>query len=438
MSAFELKINLPHSDQVEIDRIQAISAGQRTAAEAAFLVALAPYLTNEVLLEDADGLIVIAAGYTIPTGYSGFKVGAIFIDVDSTIVYVNTGTATSASFNNINSISSAEIATGAVTVDKLATTLDLSGVALSNLRIESGTPVNAVAATGTVTMTGVIVPGSHAESVLTSNATNVTDADTVTIGSTVYRFKDTMAAAYDVKIGADAATTLDNLKAAINGSGTAGVEWFAGTVAHPTVVATDNADTTQKVIARVPGTAANATATTKSAATLSWEDTTLGGGTGNSNPGVAPETVTVDTVTYSFVDVLSETNGAAAIANQVLFGANTAAALDNLKLAINAGATVGTNYSTGTVVHPTVEATTNSNTEQTVAAKVKGTAAESIATTSVLANGAWGAVTLENGVDGTVGVARQVVLDASYLYVCTATNTVADTNWRKVDLGSAY
>lgn len=246
------------------------------------------------------------------------------------------------------------------------------------------------AATGTLTLTGAIVPGSHAESVLTSDTTNVSDGETVTIGSTVYRFKDTMAQAYDVKIGASAAETLDNLKAAINASGTPGTEYFAGTLAHPTVVATTNTDTTQKVVARIPGTAANTAATTETSAHLSWADTTLGGGTGNSNPGVAAETVTIDGVVYSFVDVLSETNGAAAIANQVLFGADSAAALDNLKLAINGGATEGTNYSTGTVAHPTVNATTNTDTAQVVEADTAGTAGNSIAVSETLSNGSWG------------------------------------------------
>lgn len=39
---------------------------------------------------------------------------------------------------------------------------------------------------------------------------------------------------------------------------------------------------------------------------------------------------------------------------------------------------------------------------------------------------------LDNGVDGTVGVKGQIVIDADYIYVCTDTNTVADTNWKKV------
>jgi hypothetical protein len=276
----------------------------------------------------------------------------------------------------------------------------LERVALQGATVDSvGLP-----ATGTLTLTGVIVPGSHAESVLTSDATNVADAETVTIGTTVYRYKDTMALAYDVKRGADAATSLDNLKAAINASGTPGTEYFAGTLAHPTVVATTNTDTTQKIVARVPGTAANAAATTETSAHLSWADTTLGGGTGASNPGVttAAATVTIGSRTYTFVDVLSETNApAAAIANQVLFGADSAAALDNLKLAINAGATVGTNYSTGTAVHADVEATTNTNTAQTVSTLVKSTAGNSIATTETLTNGEWGASTLTGGVDST-------------------------------------
>lgn len=436
--SFVTKSDLPTSTVERLVAISAQSAGVRTTRDAAFLAARLPYLTNQVILQDADGMIVVASGNALPTSVDGFKVGALFIDVDSTSIYYNSGTTSSATWNNLNSISSAEIAAGAVDAAALAATIDLAATVFTSFAVEEGTPVNAVAAVSTLTMTGVIVPGVHAESVLTSDATNVADGETVTIGSTVYRFKDTMLAAYDVKIGASAAASLDNLKAAINGTGTAGVEWFAGTVAHPTVVATDNADTTQKVIARVPGTAANAAATTETSGHLSWADTTLGGGTGNSNSGVAVETVTIGTVTYSFVNVLSETNGAAAIANQVLFGASTAEALDNLKVAINAGATLGTNYSTGTVVHPTVTATTNSNTEQTVAAKVSGTAAESIVTTSVLANGAWGTATLDGGVDGTVGKANEILADATYLYHAVAANTVADANWRRIALGSAY
>jgi hypothetical protein len=256
---------------------------------------------------------------------------------------------------------------------------------------------------GTLTLTGAIVPGVHAESVLTSNGTAPSDGETVTIGATVYTFKTALTpTAFEVLIGASAAEALDNLKSAINAGAGAGTTYATGTTAHPDVVATDNADTTQKVVAREPGTANNDDDTLEDSATLSWADTTLGGGTGASNPGVAVETVTIGDVTYSFVDVLSETNAPAdAIPNQVLFGADSAAALDNLKLAINKGATEGTNYSTGTVAHPLVEATTNTDTAQTVESILFAEANDLIATTSDLANGAWGAETLEGGEDST-------------------------------------
>lgn len=123
-------------------------------------------------------------------------------------------------------------------------------------------PNAAVAATGTLVTTG----------------TNATDGDTVTIGATVYRLKSVMAAAYDVQIGVDAATTLANLKKAINASGTAGVEYFAGTLIHPSVTAGAITATTLLVTANATGTGGNSIATTETAATLSWGSGTLTGG----------------------------------------------------------------------------------------------------------------------------------------------------------------
>ena len=336
-------------------------------------------------------------------------------------------------------VTTAKINTNAVTAAKLATTIDLVAVAFTSLAIENGTPVNAVAATQKLTLATIIVPGTHGETVLTTDTTEVDDGKIITIDGTVYRFKTTMALAFDVKRNGTAALTLDNLKAAINATGTDGVEYFAGTTAHPTVVATTNTDTTQKIVVRIPGTASNAEVTTTDAAHLSWADSTIGGGTSDSTAGIIVETATIDGRVYSFVDVLSETNApAAAIAGQVLFGGSTAVGLDNFKLAINAGDTAGTNYSTGTAVHATVTATTNSNTEQTVAAKIKGTAAHSIALTEAMTQGSWGAAILANGVNGTVGIANEILSDGSYIYHALAVNTIVDANWRRVALGSVY
>lgn len=265
------------------------------------------------------------------------------------------------------------------------------------------------AATGTLTSSGACVPASHGQTVLTSTGTNVTDGKIVTIGAVVYRFKTTLAQAYDVKIGADAATTLDNLKLAINATGTAGTNYYAGTEAHPYFIATTNTDTAQTIVSRtVAGTTAttalNALATTTNESTLSWADTTYGGGTGDSNPAVttAGATITIGNRTYTVVLELSETSGATAVADQILWVTSEAVFLDNLKKAINQSGVVGTEYSTGTLVHSQVEATTNDNTSQVIVAKTLGTVGNSIVTTETLANYAWGAATLASGA-GAVG-----------------------------------
>jgi len=130
---------------------------------------------------------------------------------------------------------------------------------------------------------------TSAAGTITSTGVNVTDADTLTIGTTVYRFKNTMAAAYDVKIGATAAITITNLKAAINETGTPGTEYYAGTVVHPDVAASDETATTLEITALRPGTLGNAIATTDTAATLSFGAATLTGGGESQSPPVARE-----------------------------------------------------------------------------------------------------------------------------------------------------
>jgi hypothetical protein len=126
-------------------------------------------------------------------------------------------------------------------------------------------------ATGTTAATGTI----------TSDNINVTDGDTVTIGTTVYRFKNTIVAAYDVKIGANADATLLSLIKAINGTGTVGTDYFTGTAAHPLVTAASSVTAHAfAVTAIAKGTAGNAIASTETSSHLSWGAATLTGGTG--------------------------------------------------------------------------------------------------------------------------------------------------------------
>lgn len=120
------------------------------------------------------------------------------------------------------------------------------------------------------------VTGAAGNQTLTSDATNVSNNDTVTIGTVVYTFKTTLTgAAYEVKIGADAATSLDNIKIAINNSGgTQGTEYGLGTTAHPLVTATTNTDTTQLIVPRYKA-ITNSIVTTETSSHLSWGAATV-------------------------------------------------------------------------------------------------------------------------------------------------------------------
>lgn len=127
----------------------------------------------------------------------------------------------------------------------------------------------------------VSIPSSaFASQDLTSDNTNVADGATVTIGSRVYRFKSTPAQAYDIQIGADADTSLANLIAGINASGTPGTEYFAGTLVNTQVSAGEVAAHAFTVTALVAGASQNTIATTETSTHLSWGADTLAGGIG--------------------------------------------------------------------------------------------------------------------------------------------------------------
>lgn len=102
----------------------------------------------------------------------------------------------------------------------------------------------------------VTVAGVAAQGTLTI-AEPVTTTDEFTIDTTVYTMMTTPAAAYDIAIGADEAATKVNIVAAINASGTAGTEYFAGTLIHPTVTATTFAGDACVLTAKTNGTAGN-------------------------------------------------------------------------------------------------------------------------------------------------------------------------------------
>lgn len=145
------------------------------------------------------------------------------------------------------------------------------------------------------------------------------------------------------------------------------------------------------------------------------------------------DTVTIGSIVYTFKTTLTPS------AYQVLINTTAAAALINLKKAINATGVANTDYGTGTLVHPTVSAGAIAATTLVVTALTKGTAGNSIATTETSSHLSWTSTVLAGGIAGTVSAeAGRLVYDGTYLYVTVAANTATDANWRRISLGSAY
>src|SRR5262249_25084859 len=111
---------------------------------------------------------------------------------------------------------------------------------------------------------------AYAIGTITSSGTNVSDGDTVVIGSITYTFKTSIAGQliYSVLIGASAAASLTNLQAAINETGTRGTTYVTGTLPNFDVWASAVTATVLTLTARRGGTAGNSLALSKTAATL--------------------------------------------------------------------------------------------------------------------------------------------------------------------------
>ena len=432
MAKFFVKSDLPMSTQNEIDRILAITSSLRTAEESAFLTSLLPYLTNEIMGRDEEENITAAGGNTLPTGYEGFSKNATFVKKDATGngLYTNVGTTSVASWDLVDQATTANIDDLAVTSAKLANALDFAGKTLANVTIESGTPVNAVASSkvltigtnpieaATVAIGGVtykfraaLGAGVAATGTLTMNTEQPHDGDTVILGQTTYTFKTALTpTAGQVLIDDTTEHSMDNLIAAATGGAGAGTKYATGTVSQGAATASKASADTMLVTYNSVGFLGNQYDTAGTATHATWGHATLTGG----------------------VD--------AQAANDVKIGADAQASIDNLVLAITAGAGIGTNYGTGTVTNPLATAVKASASTMTATNKIKGVIGDATAIAETLADGSWaGAATfLGGGIDGTVGAAREILVDTSYIYICTATNTIADANWRRVSIGTAY
>lgn len=166
---------------------------------------------------------------------------------------------------------------------------------------------------------------------------------------------------------------------------------FAGTLATQTLTTSGTFSNNETItIGSVVYTMKTALSEAKATQTLTV--------TGNFAEG---ETVTVEGQTYTFRATPSRPY-------DVDLGVSAAVSLDNLKLAINAGANAG-EYGVDTVAHPLVTATTNTDTTQVVEARSFGTTANNYLVSETGANASWGAATLAGGVNP---VANEVLIGA--------------------------
>lgn len=195
MTTFETFNDLPVEVKQNVRRIQALSSGERTTAEAAVLTALAAVLSNEILEKNAAGEIIRAQGITVPTGLSGFAKSATFMDTDvaagTQALYENTGDTTTAAWNLIGGVNAGDIAADAVTTAKIldanvtaaklatdaVTTVKIAAAAVTLAKLAAGiTPSHIVKFAGTFTTAG----GDANESIAVTGALG-TDIAIVTL-----------------------------------------------------------------------------------------------------------------------------------------------------------------------------------------------------------------------------------------------------------------
>lgn len=293
---------------------------------------------------------------------------------------------------------------------------DLIEGVTAGMPVTAGTPVNAVAATETLTISGVAIAGETitiGEDVyeFTADAaqtvtleTNIpvdiesytvkssgtltidtqpTSGNTMTIGSKVYTFvpAGTANADGEISIGTSVATAQTYIVEAING-----IDGF--NEPHPLVSASAFVADDCTITAIIGGVAGDAIGTT--------------------------ETFTAVTNVFAAAVLGSGADCVAANAVTAIVAAVTASDTQGVGAADGAGDTV------------------------VLTADTKGAAGNSIDVATSMANGAFVGTALAGGINGTVGFTNQAKIDSSYFYLCIADNTISGANWRRISLGTVY
>lgn len=105
------------------------------------------------------------------------------------------------------------------------------------------------------------------------------------------------------------------------------------------------------------------------------------------------ETFTLDDKVYTFKTALSTST----VPYEILIGENAAASLDNMKSCINGTAGAGTTYSLNTPAHPKVVITTNTDTANTIRARIPGVDYNTMVTTETCGHASFADTTLGGG-----------------------------------------
>lgn len=316
-----------------------------------------------------------------------------------------------------------------------------SGGGLATSAGEFSTPVNAAAATGTLAYTGTnVAVVTTATLVSTYTDANLPAAnDTVLINDSdamTYTFVVAVAVAGDVKLGT-ADECAERLSQAINftgGTNAVGGDYLA-TRANPMVsVVFSNVGAgtgTLTYTSKMTGAVGNSTTIDGTwAGTAFFPDASLAGG-------LDPEQVMVGANTYTFV---------AAVASnwQVKKGTDADDSATNLNNAINMAAAVGVgdNIATGKYMAPSAAVATGvldlgANTI-VLTHNTKGAAGNITVLTAAYpqysVTDAFSAT--PTGVDATLCTIGEIRFDTGFIYLCTATNTVADTTWKRATLAA--
>jgi len=245
-------------------------------------------------------------------------------------------------------------------------------------------PVGDAAAQGTLTIAEAGSGGVQAVGTMTI-AEPVSDGDTYTLDAKVYTLETSLTNVDgNVAIGGSEAQTKLNLIAAIDLSGTAGVDYATAMTAHTTITAAAFSGDTAAFTAVLPGTAGNALVSTETFTHGSnvFDATTLG----TTTAGVEEDTFTIDSKVYRLQTTLTNVNG------NIALGGSEAQTKLNIVAAVNylqtTGATTGkpgTDFAAAMTAHPTVSISDFTGDDAILTADSTGVAGDALVSTETFA-----------------------------------------------------